>query len=115
MFQGGDVVDKAAEWSGGGEWGVGRTEAGAVAGGQPQTEQSNLELGELEQLTITNDNDLNYDQVNTNDIHMMLTFDESLFRCHQRRHFARPGQPNTLSGPTLTGSAHSLSTLRSRC
>ena len=51
-----------------------RTEAGAVAGGQPQTEQSNLELGELEQLTITNDNDLNYDQVSTNDIHMMLTF-----------------------------------------
>ena len=60
------MVDKAAEWSGGGEWGVGRTEggAGAGAGGQPQTEQSNLELGELEQLTITNDNDLNYDQVN---------------------------------------------------
>ena len=40
MFQGGDVVDKAAEWSGGGEWGVGRTEGGAVAGGQPQTEHS---------------------------------------------------------------------------
>ena len=76
--QGGDVVDKAAEWSGGGEWGVARTEAGAVAGGQPQTEQSNLELGELEQLTITNDNDLNYDQVSTNDIHMMLTFNEYL-------------------------------------
>jgi len=63
--EGGDVVDKAAEWSGGGEWGVARTEAGAVAGGQPQTEQSNLELGELEQLTITNDNDLNYDQMSS--------------------------------------------------
>ena len=30
--------------------------------GQAQ-EQSSLELGELEQLTISNDNDLNYDQV----------------------------------------------------
>ena len=33
-------------------------------GGAAQTvEQTNLELGELEQLTINNDNDLNYDQV----------------------------------------------------
>ena len=52
-------MDKGAEWSGGGEWGVGRSE-----GGPAQPEQSQLELGELEQLTITNDNDLNYDQVN---------------------------------------------------
>ena len=51
-------MDKGAEWSGGGEWGVGRSE-----GGQAQPEQSQLELGELEQLTITNDNDLNYDQM----------------------------------------------------
>merc|ERR550525_1083102 len=56
----GDVVDKAAEWSGGGEWGLNKE---AVPGGQTQTEQSSLELGELEQLTITNDNDLNYDQM----------------------------------------------------
>ena len=77
--QGGDVVDKAAEWSGGGEWGVARTEGGAGAGAQPQTEQSNLALGELEQLTITNDNDLNYDQVNAGG-HMVLTFNEYLTR-----------------------------------
>ena len=51
-----DVVEKA-EWSGG-EWTAGRE------GGATQTaEQTNLELGELEQLTINNDNDLNYDQV----------------------------------------------------
>ena len=50
-----------------------RTEGGAGAGAQPQTEQSNLELGELEQLTITNDNDLNYDQVNAG-LHLVLTF-----------------------------------------
>ena len=50
------MVEKA-EWSGG-EWAAGRE------GGAAQTaEQTNLELGELEQLTINNDNDLNYDQV----------------------------------------------------
>ena len=61
-------MDKGAEWSGGGEWGVARD--GGVAGGvgagaavAQAVEQSNLELGELEQLTINNDNDLNYDQV----------------------------------------------------
>jgi len=64
-----DVVDKGAEWSGGGEWGVAR-EAGAAGTGQGTTgaqavDQSNLELGELEQLTINNDNDLNYDQMTT--------------------------------------------------
>jgi len=65
-----DVVDKGAEWSGGGEWGVARD--GGVAGGvgagaavAQAVEQSNLELGELEQLTINNDNDLNYDQMTT--------------------------------------------------
>jgi len=64
-----DVVDKGAEWSGGGEWGVAREggSAGVVAGttGAQAVEQSNLELGELEQLTINNDNDLNYDQMTT--------------------------------------------------
>ena len=51
------MVEKG-EWSGG-EWTAGRE------GGAAQTvEQTNLELGELEQLTINNDNDLNYDQVN---------------------------------------------------
>ena len=58
-------MDKGAEWSGGGEWGVTR-EGGAVGqvpAGPPAVDQSNLELGELEQLTINNDNDLNYDQV----------------------------------------------------
>jgi len=62
-----DVVDKGAEWSGGGEWGVAR-EGGAVGqttAGPPAVDQSNLELGELEQLTINNDNDLNYDQMTT--------------------------------------------------
>lgn len=64
-----DVVDKGAEWSGGGEWGVAREggSTGVVAGttGAQAVEQSNLELGELEQLTINNDNDLNYDQMTT--------------------------------------------------
>jgi len=65
-----DVVDKGAEWSGGGEWGVARdggVTGGVVAGGAgaQAVEQSNLELGELEQLTINNDNDLNYDQMTT--------------------------------------------------
>lgn len=67
-----DVVDKGAEWSGGGEWGVAR-DGGVAAGGgggggaavAQAVEQSNLELGELEQLTINNDNDLNYDQMTT--------------------------------------------------
>ena len=52
------MVDKGGEWSGG-EWGVGSR---SQEPGQ-QGDQSNLELGELEQLTITNDNDINYDQV----------------------------------------------------
>lgn len=38
-------------------------EAGGAGPAPAQPEQSNLELGELEQLTINNDNDLNYDQV----------------------------------------------------
>lgn len=64
-----DVVDKGAEWSGGGEWGVAR-DGGAAGQGQgtagaQAVDQSNLELGELEQLTINNDNDLNYDQMTT--------------------------------------------------
>jgi striatin 1/3/4 len=64
-----DTVDKGAEWSGGGEWGVAR-DGGAAGQGQgpagpPPVDQSNLELGELEQLTINNDNDLNYDQMST--------------------------------------------------
>ena len=53
----GDAVDKGVEWnerSGSGEWGV---------GGAGAPEQGNLELGELEQLTINNENDLNYDQL----------------------------------------------------
>merc|ERR1719295_2355775 len=62
-----DVVDRGAEWSGGGEWGVSRDPgtAGVVASpaGAQAVEQSNLELGELEQLTINNDNDLQYDQL----------------------------------------------------
>ena len=74
IFQG-DVVDKAAEWSGGGEWGLNKE---AVPGGQTQTEQSSLELGELEQLTITNDNDLNYDQVSAESRHM-VTVGTSIF------------------------------------
>lgn len=50
-------VEVKGEWSGG-EW------TGAREAGPAQTvEQTNLELGELEQLTINNDNDLNYDQV----------------------------------------------------
>jgi len=62
-----DVVDKGAEWSGGGEWGVTREggAAGQGSAGPPAVDQSNLELGELEQLTINNDNDLNYDQMTT--------------------------------------------------
>jgi len=64
-----DVVDKGAEWSGGGEWGVARDGGAAGAGqgtaGAQAVDQSNLELGELEQLTINNDNDLNYDQMTT--------------------------------------------------
>ena len=57
-----------------------RTEGGAGAGAQPQTEQSNLELGELEQLTITNDNDLNYDQVNAGLTHGVDNYNEYLTR-----------------------------------
>eukprot|EP00090_Calanus_glacialis_P035424 TRINITY_DN60486_c0_g1_i1.p1 TRINITY_DN60486_c0_g1~~TRINITY_DN60486_c0_g1_i1.p1 ORF type:complete len:698 (-),score=214.06 TRINITY_DN60486_c0_g1_i1:285-2378(-) len=64
-----DVVDKGAEWSGGGEWGVARDGGAAGVGqgtaGAQAVDQSNLELGELEQLTINNDNDLNYDQMTT--------------------------------------------------
>ena len=52
-------MEVKGEWSGG-EWTAGR-EAGAAQ----TVEQTNLELGELEQLTINNDNDLNYDQVNS--------------------------------------------------
>ena len=64
------MVDKGGEWSGGGEWGVGGHRGGEA--GQAQ-EQSSLELGELEQLTISNDNDLNYDQViNTESIIFVL-------------------------------------------
>ena len=51
-------VGEKGEWSGG-EWVAGRE-----GGTAPTVEQTNLELGELEQLTINNDNDLNYDQVN---------------------------------------------------
>ena len=57
-----EVVDKGPEWNergGAGEWGVGTTPPGGGA------DQGNLELGELEQLTISNDNDLNYDQMTT--------------------------------------------------
>ena len=50
-------VGEKGEWSGG-EWVAGRE-----GGTAPTVEQTNLELGELEQLTINNDNDLNYDQV----------------------------------------------------
>jgi len=57
-----EVVDKGGEWSGGGDWGV-RGEAGQP--GQTQEQSGNLELGELEQLTISNDNDLNYDQMSS--------------------------------------------------
>eukprot|EP00088_Acartia_fossae_P067130 TRINITY_DN8357_c1_g1_i11.p1 TRINITY_DN8357_c1_g1~~TRINITY_DN8357_c1_g1_i11.p1 ORF type:complete len:732 (-),score=183.25 TRINITY_DN8357_c1_g1_i11:347-2542(-) len=87
-----DVVDKG-EWggerTGAGEWGVNAAGTGgaaagagaaatantganntAAAGGQGQPAgggadavKNNLELGELEQLTISNDNDLNYDQL----------------------------------------------------
>jgi len=73
-----DTVDKGADWSersGAGEWGVTGpvqppgsagvpvVQAGVIPGTAP-AEQANLELGELEQLTINNDNDLNYDQLN---------------------------------------------------
>jgi hypothetical protein len=58
-----DVVDKGpTDWSergGSGEWGVGPP--AAPPGGSP--DKGSLELGELEQLTINNDNDLNYDQI----------------------------------------------------
>jgi len=75
-----DVVDKSdwgGERTGAGEWGVnaggtpgavgapavpGTVVAGA-AGAQPPEVRNSLELGELEQLTISNDNDLNYDQL----------------------------------------------------
>ena len=62
-----DPVDKGAEWSGGGEWGVAKEAAGglAVPSEQQSGHQGNLELGELEQLTISNDNDLAYDQITT--------------------------------------------------
>lgn len=76
-----DVVDKSdwgGERTGAGEWGVnagGTPGAGGVgapvpgtvvagtAGAQPTEGRNNLELGELEQLTISNDNDMNYDQL----------------------------------------------------
>jgi len=54
-----DATDKGSEWSemsGGGEWGLEKQ-------AQVLPEQGNLELGDLEQLTINNDNDLNYDQI----------------------------------------------------
>ena len=63
-----DSAEKGAEWSGGGEWGVAKDSAGglAVASAEQQpSHQGNLELGELEQLTISNDNDLAYDQITT--------------------------------------------------
>merc|ERR1719331_567192 len=62
-----DQVDKGAEWSGGGEWGVAKDAAGGVgaASDQQAGHQGSLELGELEQLTISNDNDLAYDQITT--------------------------------------------------
>ena len=65
-----EVVDKGGEWSGGGEW------VGGREGVAPTVEQTNLELGELEQLTITNDNDLNYDQV---DMVQLLSLFNNLF------------------------------------
>ena len=51
------VLSQAEVGEKGGEWSGGEFQPPAV-------EQTNLELGELEQLTINNDNDLNYDQVN---------------------------------------------------
>merc|ERR1719500_2375218 len=62
-----DQVDKGAEWSGGGEWGVAKEAAGGVGAASEQQagHQGNLELGELEQLTISNDDDLAYDQITT--------------------------------------------------
>jgi striatin 1/3/4 len=59
-----DAVAPGAEWSGGGEWGVAR-EAGGGPGAGPAEAGASLELGELEQLTISNDNDLAYDQITT--------------------------------------------------
>jgi len=61
-----DSVDKGGDWTeraGGREWGVtgGPVPAPGVSGAP--AEQGNLELGELEQLTINNDNDVNYDQL----------------------------------------------------
>ena len=50
------VLSQAEVGEKGGEWSGGEFQPPAV-------EQTNLELGELEQLTINNDNDLNYDQV----------------------------------------------------
>jgi len=58
-----DTTDKGPEWSElAGEWGVSTPQATIPTATLP-TDQSNLELGELEQLTINNDNDLNYDQI----------------------------------------------------
>jgi len=67
-----DVVDKG-EWggerTGAGEWGVtgappaGQTGANNTGAAVQAEARNNLELGELEQLTINNDNDLNYDQL----------------------------------------------------
>jgi len=68
-----DQVDKGAEWSGGGEWGVareGQGGGGGVGGSAPggggeagAVARGNLELGELEQLTP--DNEMAYDQMTT--------------------------------------------------
>lgn len=68
-----DVVDKGESWGGGeggrSEWSTAGSPGTAVAGGQAaggekgEVVRNNLELGELEQLTISNDNDLNYDQL----------------------------------------------------
>ena len=58
-----EVGEKGGEWSGG-EF------------QPPAVEQTNLELGELEQLTINNDNDLNYDQV---DMVQLLSLFNNLF------------------------------------
>ena len=57
-------VEGKPEWSGGGEWGV---QEGATRGAAPPdpAAQGALELGEREQLTISNDNELAYDQLST--------------------------------------------------
>jgi len=57
-------VEGKPEWSGGGEWGVQEGAARGAAPPDPAT-QGALELGELEQLTISNDNELAYDQLST--------------------------------------------------